>query len=38
MTQAPGVILLQVGWTALLILAGMMLWRRNQERLIIQGG
>jgi len=38
MTQAPGVILLQAGWTALLILAGMMLWRRNQERLIIQGG
>ena len=36
--QAPEAILLQAGWTALLVLAGMMLWRRNQDRLIIQGG
>ena len=36
--HAPEVILLQAGWTLLLVLAGMMLWRRNQDRLIIQGG
>ena len=36
--QGPGVLLLQGGWTVLLVLAGMMLWRRNQDRLIIQGG
>ena len=36
--QASEAILLQAGWTALLVLAGMMLWRRNQDRLIIQGG
>ncbi len=36
--QAPGVLLLQGGWTAVLILTGMMLWKRNQRRLIIQGG
>ena len=36
--QAPGVLLLQVAWTVLLVLAGMMLWKRNQRRLIIQGG
>jgi ABC-2 type transport system permease protein len=38
LTQAPGVLLLQAVWTVLLIPAGMMLWRRNQDRLIIQGG
>jgi len=38
LTQAPGVLALQGGWTILLVLAGMMLWRRNQDRLIIQGG
>ncbi len=36
--QAHGVLLLQVGWTVLLALTGMALWRRNQARLIIQGG
>ena len=36
--QVPGVLLLQAGWTILLVLAGMMLWKRNQHRLIIQGG
>ena len=36
--QAPGVLLLQGGWTVLLVLAGMTLWKRNQHRLIIQGG
>ena len=36
--QVPGVLLLQAGWTILLVLAGMMLWKRNQHRMIIQGG
>ena len=36
--QAPGVLLLQGVWTVLLILTGVMLWRRNQHRMIIQGG
>ena len=36
--QAPGVLLLQGGWTVLLIILGMMLWRRNQSRMLIQGG
>ena len=36
--QAPGVLLLQGGWTVLLVIIGMMLWKRNQHRLIIQGG
>lgn len=36
--QAPGVLLLQGGWTVLLIILGMMLWRRNQTRMLIQGG
>ena len=36
--QAPGVLLLQGGWTGVLVLTGMMLWKRNQRRLIIQGG
>ena len=37
-SQAPGVLLLQGGWTMLLVMAGMMLWKRNQCRLVIQGG
>ena len=36
--QVPGVLLLQARWTILLVLAGMMLWKRNQHRMIIQGG
>ena len=36
--RAPGVLLLQGVWTALLVLAGLLLWRRNQRRTIIQGG
>ena len=37
-SQAPGVLLLQGCWTALLAIAGMLFWKRNQHRLIIQGG
>ena len=36
--QAPKVLLLQCGWTVLLVVAGVMFWKRNQHRLIIQGG
>ena len=36
--QAPGVLLLQAGWTVLLVTAGMLFWKRNQYRLVIQGG
>ncbi len=36
--QAPGVLLLQAAWTVLLVTAGMIIWKRNQHRLIIQGG
>ena len=36
--QAPEVLLLQAGWTVLLVLGGMTLWKRNQRRMIIQGG
>ena len=37
-SQAPGVLLLQGCWTVLLAIAGMLFWKRNQHRLIIQGG
>jgi len=29
---------LQGGWTVLLGIAGMAFWKRNQQKLIIQGG
>ena len=35
---APRVLALQAGWTVLLVLLGLLLWRRNQKRLILQGG
>jgi ABC-2 type transport system permease protein len=38
LSQAPGVLMLQAGWTLALTAAGMMLWRSCQRRLIIQGG
>ncbi|MBR6165528.1 MAG: ABC-2 family transporter protein [Clostridia bacterium] len=36
--QAPAILLLQAGWTLLLVGAGCLFWQRNQRRLIIQGG
>ncbi len=36
--SGAGVLALQAGWAALLILAGVGLWRKNQKRLIVQGG
>ena len=38
LSEAPGVFLLQAGWTAALIAVGSWLWRRNQSRIILQGG
>lgn len=37
-SQAPGVLALQAAWAALLIGLGLLLWRQNQKRLILQGG
>lgn len=36
--QAPRVLLVQGLWTAALVCLGRMLWRRNQKRMIVQGG
>ena len=38
LAEAPKVLLLQAGWTALLVFLGQLLWNRNQRRLVIQGG
>jgi len=35
---APGALLIQAGWTLLLIAAGCVFWRTNQRKLVIQGG
>ena len=32
------ILLIQVGWTVLLIGTGVFFWRKNQKRMIIQGG
>ncbi|MBR5960603.1 MAG: ABC-2 family transporter protein [Clostridia bacterium] len=36
--EAPGVILIQLVWTCILILLGCAFWNKNQRKLIIQGG
>ncbi len=36
--QAPRVLLIQAAWTAVLLALGLILWRQNQKRLIVQGG
>ena len=36
--KAPGVLLLQTGWILLLIGLGILFWRQNQKRIVIQGG
>ncbi len=38
LSQAGLILLRQAGWTAALICTGMLFWRRNQRRLVIQGG
>ena len=37
-SQAPEALLIQIGWTALLVFVGCAFWRTNQRKLIIQGG
>nr|AHF25641.1 ABC transporter permease [uncultured bacterium Contigcl_24] len=36
--EAPGILLLQLGWIVLLILTGTAMWRANQKRIVLQGG
>ena len=38
LSSAPEVLLIQCCWTVVLVLAGCALWKRNQQKLIIQGG
>lgn len=38
LTEAPRVLLTQCVWTLVLIGLGLLLWKQNQKRLIIQGG
>ena len=35
---AGGILLRQAAWTGILVLAGLLFWRWNQRRLVIQGG
>ena len=36
--KAPEVLLIQLCWTGILVLAGGLFWKKNQRKLIIQGG
>ena len=38
LTDAPGVLVLQAGWTIAIVGLGLLLWRSNQKKLILQGG
>ena len=38
LAQGPAALLIQCGWTALLVFAGRAFWRTNQRKLVIQGG
>ena len=38
LADAPGVLAMQAGWTALIAAFGLLLWRSNQKRLVLQGG
>ena len=38
LAQAPRVLLLQGAWTAALVGLGMLIWKQNQKRIIVQGG
>lgn len=38
LAQAPRVLLLQGAWTAVLVGLGMLIWKQNQKRIIVQGG
>lgn len=38
LSGVPVLWLLQAGWTILLILLGILLWKKNEKRLVLQGG
>ncbi len=38
LAQAPGAMALQAAWVLLLMGAGLLLWRMNQKKMIVQGG
>ena len=38
LSQAPRALLIQAAWLAALVTAGLLMWRRNRKRLIVQGG
>ena len=38
LSAAPAVLLLQAAWTAAIVGLGLLLWRSNQKRLVLQGG
>ena len=38
LADAPRILLIQAAWTLLLISAGIFFWRKNQKRMVIQGG
>ena len=38
LSDAPGVLMMQASWTAAIVGLGLLLWRSNQKRLILQGG
>ena len=38
LAQAPRALLIQAAWTAMLMGLGLLLWKKNQRRLIVQGG
>ena len=37
-SEAPRILLVQTFWTVLLVFTGIVLWRKNQKRLVVQGG
>ena len=37
-SAAPGILLVQAFWIVLLTAAGLAMWRKNQKRMIVQGG
>ena len=38
LSRAPEALLIQIGWTLVLVFIGCAFWRTNQRKLIIQGG
>ena len=38
LSDAPGLLALQAGWVVVIVAFGLWLWRKNQKRLIVQGG